>query len=34
LIIASMGLLGEYIGRLYQQSQNRPESLWIELKSE
>jgi len=30
-IFASIGLLGEYVGRIYQQVQNRPENIWTEI---
>ena len=31
-LFSSIGLLGEYVGRIYQQTQNRPANLWIEIK--
>ena len=30
-IFASIGLLGEYVGRIYQQVQNRPANIWTEI---
>jgi glycosyltransferase involved in cell wall biosynthesis len=30
-LFSYIGLLGEYLGRVYQQSQNRPANLWVEI---
>lgn len=33
LILASIGLLGEYISKIFQQVQNRPSEVWSELSA-